>query len=262
MSKQQNQQQKPLFQAPQPRLENVLIGEIEPWQTTGRNAVMKSIKAFGVVSAIQLEETNGGTHRYRVIDGRRRLDAAKVEGHDSIPAIVLPNGGGLSYDAMAAGSNLARAYAPLDEAKHLEVLINQGGFTPEEISKELGLPLSTLKQRIKLISLPPEVRQAVNDKRVSPSVAAAVANLTPAQTQQAISTLQQKNTLTRDDITSIRLADKQQALEAVNVLFEPPAPPTPQHVFQTAVRQAINEGLSANDLHDAISAIAQEFQRV
>jgi len=254
-----NEKQTALFEQPQARLETINITEIEPWTTTGRNAVMKSVQALGMVTAIQDEELKAGSnHRYRVIDGRRRLDAARKNGLTQIPAIVLPNGGGITYDALAAGANLARAYAPLDEAAHIETLMNRGGFTPEMISKELGLPLGTIKSRIKLISLPTELRAAVDQKRISPSVAAAAANLTPKQQQVAIKTLKQKNNLTRDDITSIRLADKQALLESVQAIFEPPPPPTPKHVFQMAVRNALTEGLTLDDLYNAVDAIAQE----
>lgn len=256
---QEKQAQNALFEPPKARLETININDIQPWNTTGRNAVMKSIQALGMVTAIQVEELkSGGNYRYRVIDGRRRLDAAKKNGVTEIPAVVLPNGGGLTYDALAAGANLARAFAPLDEAAHIETLINRGGFTPEAIAKELGLPLGTIKARLKLINLPQELRDAVDAKRVSPSVAAAAANLTPAQQQKAIQTLKQKNTLTRDDITSIRLADKQALLESVQAIFEPPPPPTPQHVFQMAVRTALSEGLTLDELYNAVDQIAQE----
>jgi len=256
---QQNQAQASLFEPPKARLETVNITEIQPWNATGRNAVMKSIQALGMVTAIQVEELKpGSAYRYRVIDGRRRLDAAKKNGVTQIPAIVLPNGGGITYDALAAGANLARAYAPLDEAQHIEMLINRGGFTPEAIAKELGLPLGTIKARLKLVSLPKELRDAVDSKRISPSVAAAAANLTPAQQQKAIEALKQKNALTRDDITSIRLADKQAMLESVAAIFKPPPPPTPQHVFQMAIRTALSEGLTVDELYNAIEQIGEE----
>src|SRR5690606_6116327 len=114
---QENQTQNALFEPPKARLETININDIQPWNTTGRNAVIKSVQALGMVTAIQVEELKaGGNYRYRVIDGRRRLDAAKKNGVTEIPAVVLPNGGGLTYDALAAGANLARAFAPLDEA--------------------------------------------------------------------------------------------------------------------------------------------------
>jgi len=259
MQQNQNEKQASLFEQPKTRLENINVADIEPWTTTGRNAVMKSVQVLGMISAIQVEELKSGSnYRYRVLDGRRRLDAAKHNGVTQVPAMILPNGGGITYDALAAGANLARSYAPVDEARHLEALINRGGFTPEQLSKQLGLPLGTVRSRLKLVELPPELRTAVDDKRISPSVAAAAANLTPTQQQTAIATLKQKNTLTRDDITSIRLVDKQKVLEAVQAIFQPPPPPTPQHVFQMAVRQALNEGLTVDDLYNAVDAITQE----
>lgn len=259
MQQSQIEKQGFLFEPPLTRLETINITDIEPWTTTGRNAVMKSVEALGMVTAIQVEELkSGGAHRYRVIDGRRRLDAAKKNGVTNIPAMILPAGGGITYDALAAGANLLRAHAPVDEARHLEALVNRGGFTPEQLSKELGLPLGTVKSRLKLVDLPQELRTAVDDKRISPSVAAAAANLTPTQQQAAIKTLQQKNSLSRDDITSIRLADKQKVLEAVQAIFTPPPPPTPQHVFRMAVRQALNEGLTPDELYNAVDAITQE----
>lgn len=256
---QQATTQAPLFPRPQPQLQTVAVADIAPWNATGRNAVMKSVEELGMVTAIHVEELPAGSqHKYRVIDGRRRLDAAQKNNVTHVPAIVLPQGGGLAYDALAATANLARAYAPLDEAQHIEMLINRGGFTPEAIAKELGLPLGTIKARLKLVSLPKELRDAVDSKRISPSVAAAAANLTPAQQQKAIEVLKQKNALTRDDITSIRLADKQAMLESVAAIFEPPPPPTPQHVFQMAIRTALSEGLTIDELYNAIEQIGEE----
>jgi ParB/RepB/Spo0J family partition protein len=254
-------QQNPLFDPPAKTLETISIDSIEPWQTTGRNAVVKSIAAFGVVSAIQVERMPfGHPYDYRVIDGRRRLDAAKKAGIDEIPAIVLPYGGGDTYEALAAGSNLARAFAPIDEAKHLETLVTKG-FTPERLSQELGLPLGTVRQRLKLTALPTPVRDAVQSRVVSPSVAAAMANLTPQQTQEAVSRLQQNGALSRDDIAEIRLADKEAALAAAIPLLAPPPPPTAAQIFAIAIRTALGNGMTAQELHAAIDSVAAEMNR-
>jgi len=256
---QQATTQAPLFPRPQPQLQTVAVADIAPWNATGRNAVMKSVEELGMVTAIHVEELPAGSqHKYRVIDGRRRLDAAQKNGVTHVPAIVLPQGGGLAYDALAATANLARAYSPLDEAKHLAALVQRGGFTPEDLAKRFGISTATIQARLRLLDLPEEVIQAVEAKRVSLGVADAVSKLTPDQKRAAAKVLRDKGTVTQEDVTSIRRADQQQALEAVTALLEPPPPPDPRHTFQMAARRALADGLTIDELYTALEDIEKE----
>lgn len=254
------QPQPPLFPHTSPHLTEIDISDIEPWETTGRNAVIKSVAALGLTTAIQVEElltTTPGLHRYRVIDGRRRLDAAKRNTITRIPALVFPPGGGAAYEAMAATANLARAVAPIDEAHHIERLM-ASGFTPEQIASELGISTSTVRQRLKLITLPPSVRDAVREKRLTPSVASAIAGLTPSESAKAEQLLRSQGTLKANDVSGIRQAERDDTMRQISALFDPPAPPDPIHTFEIAVRAALTNGLNSDELRDTIDRIERE----
>ena len=248
-----------LFNKPEPELSMVNITEIIPWIAPGHNAVNKSVEALGFTTAVLLQKltpTRAG-YKFTVLDGRRRLNAALDAGIKRIPALIYPSGDASEYHAIAATANLARAYSPLGEANHIESLM-QSGFTPDEIASNLGISASRIRQRIRLLDHPPELRDAVKRRRVKPTTAAAIKKLTPSEHAEAIKKLQATGRLTGADVREIRQATAAAQMSAVMRTFEPEEAPTPERLFEGSARRAFNAGLSSSDLTEILDALVEE----
>lgn len=109
--------------------------------------------------------------RYELVFGHRRLLACKKLEWISIRAIVR------AMDKEEIG--LARAteninrenLTPIEEANTYRNLIDHYGLTVEQIAQKIGKTGGTVKRRMDLLKMPPQLQQAVHAKRLSMTVA-------------------------------------------------------------------------------------------
>ncbi len=118
-----------------------------------------SIKASGVLQPV-LVRRQGDT--FVLVAGERRLRAARVAGLGKIPAIVREVSDRDMME-MALIENIQREdLNPIDEAHAYHGLIEKIGLTHEQISERVGKQRSSISNALRLLSLPPEVREMVS----------------------------------------------------------------------------------------------------
>ncbi|MEW2373452.1 ParB/RepB/Spo0J family partition protein [Streptomyces sp. NPDC006656] len=129
--------------------------------------------------------TELGAAAFVVVDGNRRLAAARLAGLDNVPVHVddslAENADTLLETALTAAvqhENLD----PLDEAKALERLVAVHG-SQRAVARALGKSSPWVTQRIALLKLTPELQAAVEDRSLPVEIARNVGQL-PAQQQQ------------------------------------------------------------------------------
>jgi ParB/RepB/Spo0J family partition protein len=227
----------------------VKLAEVEPWKSTARNLVKKSVALLGFTSTPLLQETGATPYKYRVVAGRRRLDAAAAAGLECVTALVI--GADVTeadVRALGAMSNLARSSSPVDEAFDLHRLVELG-HTPADLAKLFGISKAVIEKRLKLASLPDALLEAVRRGDMAPGVAADVANLTLEQQEQLIQRLETQDRITGADVKAVRLAQKEAAVKALpESLFGPIPELTPSERFKHAARQALAEGVTTQEL--------------
>ncbi|MFE9360312.1 ParB/RepB/Spo0J family partition protein [Streptomyces olivaceoviridis] len=123
---------------------------------------------------------------YVVVDGNRRLAGAKLAGLDKVPVHVNDT---LAHDADTLLETALVAAVqhedlePLDEAKALERLVQVHG-SQRAVARALGKSSGWVTQRLALLKLTPELKQALEDKTLPVKVARTVGQL-PEQQQQS-----------------------------------------------------------------------------
>jgi hypothetical protein len=86
-----------------------------------------------------------------------------------------------AFDAVVGlTTNAVRKPNPLEELRRIETLLDQGA-SEGQIAKATGMPLGTIRKRLKLKRLAPELRAALDEGRVAVSVAEQAAKLTKTQ---------------------------------------------------------------------------------
>ncbi len=144
-----------------------------------------------------------GTAQYVVVDGNRRLSGARLAGIDDVPVHVDDS---LAEDADTLLETALTAAVqhedldPLDEAKALQRLVEVHG-SQRAVARSLGKSSGWVTQRLALLKLTPELRQAVEDKKLPVEVARTVGQL-PEQQQglaagEALAKREQKKTARR-----------------------------------------------------------------
>jgi ParB family chromosome partitioning protein len=130
-----------------------------------------SIRENGILQPI-LVRPRGNS--YQLIAGERRLSAAQRAGLLKIPAVVkeVPDDRLLE---LALVENIQREpLDPIEEAQAYEKLIAATDETQEKIAERLGKDRSTVANSLRLLKLPPHVKDLVSDGKLSPGHARAL----------------------------------------------------------------------------------------
>lgn len=126
-----------------------------------------SVKRLGVLQSIVVRRE--ADNRYVVRAGRRRVRAARLAGHTTIPAVVLDDNLGNDAPDLAidAAENMARApLAPLDQWRAVGALIDQTGCTVAQAADTLGLSELQARRMERFARLHPRLIEAMEEHGV------------------------------------------------------------------------------------------------
>ncbi|MCA0972322.1 ParB/RepB/Spo0J family partition protein [Halobacillus litoralis] len=124
----------------------------------------QSIKEHGILQPIIVRKSIKG---YEIVVGERRFRASKKAGLETIPALVRDWTDEQMME-LALLENLQREdLTPVEEAKAYQSLQKELGVTQDELSERLGKSRSHIANLIRLLSLPSEVIQKINDGTLS-----------------------------------------------------------------------------------------------
>lgn len=257
----------PLFERQQPVLQEVKLEDVAPWSTSGaRSATGKAIAALGFTSAVLLRQLPGGhQHKYSVVDGAGRLESAREQELETVPALVLGEDvSQAEVAALRATMNLARRPNQMQEAAAIEQLFDDlrtdglseveiGGF----IAKTLGISASVVRQRLNLLSLCPALRQGVETGKVAIGVAAKIANLPRAQQEQLVTELQERGKLTGHDVKDVRRVKQEAVLAELPESLFAPLDDLKERA-RVVLKDFLEEGVTADELVTIVQRLENE----
>ena len=165
-------------QAPQSQMSGLSKIPVErinvgPWQPRRRfdkerlADLADSIRAKGLVQPILVRPQQGVSNRYQLIAGERRWRAAQLAQLHDIPAIIREMGDEEAHE-LALIENVQRAdLSAVEEAEGYRQLIDNFGYTQEQLSENIGKSRSHIANLLRLLTLPQEVGQLVVDGHLS-----------------------------------------------------------------------------------------------
>jgi ParB family chromosome partitioning protein len=124
-----------------------------------------SIKENGILNPITVRKSEEG---YTIIAGERRYKAAITAGLSQVP-VVIRNVDEESAAALSLIENLQREdLTAIDEGKTYQRLIEQYGYTEEELGKQIHKSQPYISARLTMIKkLHPDIQQLVSDRVIS-----------------------------------------------------------------------------------------------
>lgn len=141
----------------------------------------ESIQQYGVIQPINVRKMSN--NNYELVAGERRLRAAVMAGLKEIPAIVI-NVNDNDSAVMALIENLQREdLSYIEEAEGYNNLINEHGFTQEELAQKVGKSQSTIANKIRILRLPPMVKKILSDNNLTERHARSLLKLHDEQLQ-------------------------------------------------------------------------------
>jgi ParB family transcriptional regulator, chromosome partitioning protein len=143
-----------------------------------------SITELGVLQPILVRPVPGQEGRFEIIAGERRFRAAQLAGLDEIPAVVRhTEDAHLLTEALV--ENIHRAdLDPIEEARAYQQLLDDFGFTHEELAGRLGRSRSTISNALRLLALPGALVEQVAGGTLSAGHARTLLALDSAEEQE------------------------------------------------------------------------------
>ena len=131
------------------------------------NDLVNSIKERGVIQPIIVRKSNTDNSKYEIIAGERRWLAAQKAGLREIP-VVITDADDLKSLEFAIVENVQRHdLNPLEEAHGYKRLIDEFAYDQDKVSKFIGKSRSYISNSLRLLNLPKEVLDYVEQKKIT-----------------------------------------------------------------------------------------------
>jgi ParB family chromosome partitioning protein len=149
-------------------LEMIVANPSQPRRVFDEDALValaRSVRERGVLQPVLVRPLPGGT--YELIAGERRWRAAQIAGLESVPAMVRPDDDAASLE-LALIENMAREdLNPLEEARACAALVEDLGFTREEVGRRVGRSRVAVSNLLRLLELPDLALMLLEDGSLS-----------------------------------------------------------------------------------------------
>jgi ParB family chromosome partitioning protein len=144
----------------------------------------QSLKTHGLIQPITVRRLSG--KEYQLISGERRLRASRIAGLTEVPAYVR-----IANDQemleMALVENIQREdLNPIEISITYQRLIDECSLTHENLGDRVGKKRSTVTNFLGLLKLPPQIQQALKDRRISMGHAKALRGIEDVAIQLSI----------------------------------------------------------------------------
>ena len=158
----------------------------------------KSIEEHGLIQPPAVKQERGDF--YRVIAGRRRVEAVKSLGWKTVAVTVYPDGA--DEEAIALAENVNREdMHPLDEAERFRRQRDEGK-TVEEIAQYYSRSVSAIHHRIRLTDLIDGIKTMFRDGKIGITSAALIASLPDEDQEKFLKKFGEKSRVEKWDISA------------------------------------------------------------
>jgi ParB family chromosome partitioning protein len=149
-------------------------------------------------------------NRYEIISGERRYRAAQLAGLQKMQVLVRSSSN--SHSAQAALiENIQRVdLNPIEIAKALHSLVEEFGFSQDELAQRIGKKRSTVANYLRLLGLPKNIQESVMKDVITMGHAKAILSLEGDEKQNLLHELIVRDGLNvrEAEETALRIAEK------------------------------------------------------
>lgn len=133
-----------------------------------------SIKENGLIQPLIVRKQN---RNYQIIAGERRYRACKLVGLKTVPCIIKDIDD-KQMDTYAIIENIQREdLTPIEEANAYKTLLETYGMSQTELASKVGKKQSTIANKLRLLKLSDEVKEALKAKTITERHARAMLSL-------------------------------------------------------------------------------------
>lgn len=148
------------------------VNPFQPRKTFDEDSLQElaeNIKLHGILNPIQLRKN---ADRYQIISGERRFRAAKIAGLEEIDARVFNLLSDKTMSEWAIIENIQREdLNPIETANSYQQLLNNYGYTHEDLAARLNKSRVALTNSLRLLKLPDQVKEWISEGKLSAGAA-------------------------------------------------------------------------------------------
>lgn len=149
-------------------INEIIPNKDQPRKTFDEDALQEladSIIQHGVLQPLLVRPLPTGG--YQLVAGERRWRASRIAGLKEVP-VVIKELSDVETMEIAIIENLQREdLNPIEEAEGLQALIDRCGFTQEDVAVSVGKSRPAIANALRLLKLPPEVRDMTRNGDIS-----------------------------------------------------------------------------------------------
>ena len=154
-------------------VQEVAVGNLRPNPEQPRRSFREdalreladSIREKGVLQPILVEEASDG--RFIIIAGERRVRAARMAGLERVPVVVRRFTAEEKLEIALIENVQREDLSPLEEARAYKRLMELGNASQEQVAQKVGKDRSTIANTIRLLKLPAEAQEALEDGSIT-----------------------------------------------------------------------------------------------
>lgn len=164
-------------------LDDIIPNRFQPREVFNQEALQdlaNSIREHGIIQPIIVRKIGD---KYEIIAGERRYKASTLAGLTKIPAIIR-NLDDKEASKVALLENLQRRdLSPIEEARTYQKILEIDNMTQEELGKTMGKSQASIANKMRLLSLPDEVQEALLNEQISERHARSLLNIATPEEQ-------------------------------------------------------------------------------
>jgi ParB/RepB/Spo0J family partition protein len=182
----------------------------------------RSIKADGLLQPVTVRRTGPGS--YQIVAGERRYRAHELNGATSIRAIVIETRDTADIRVKQIIENDQRVdVTPLEQARSYQALMDESGWTVEQLAARIGKDAWRIRERTVLLTLKPEYQELLAGGNLTPSQATELARLSPRGQEALFKLIRTGGCKTYNDLRAAATAILQAEAQST-LLAEAPKP--------------------------------------
>ena len=129
--------------------------------------LVNSIRERGIIQPIIVRKSKADISKHEIIAGERRWIAAQKAGLHEVPVVVTEADDLRSLEFAIVENVQRHDLNPIEEAKGYKRLIDDFEYNQEKVAKFIGKSRSHITNCLRLLSLPTEVIQFIEEKKLT-----------------------------------------------------------------------------------------------
>jgi ParB family transcriptional regulator, chromosome partitioning protein len=130
-------------------------------------ALVESIRAQGILQPLLVRPHPDLPDQYEIVAGERRWRAAQAAQLHEVPVVLRELGDREALEIAIVENVQRQDLSPLEEAEGYRRLLEEFAHTQEDLARAVGKSRSHIANMLRLLSLPPDVRQLLEEGKLT-----------------------------------------------------------------------------------------------